>query len=379
MPKTSNSGRQPLRDNKGYKGPVKESNKDKTNKTGQSSWGLFGSPERTTVDSKVGSCLMMCTEIPVGGCLKYFLQNWKMITTDQWVLSIIEEGYKLEFLQRPAWTGIKKTIISHKNADIFLAEMNSLSEKNAIEKVFFPESLTGFYSTLFLVPKKNGKMRPVTNLKPLNAHLKKVHFKMDTMSKVINLVKPKDWAISIDLSDAYFHVPIFQKHHPYMRFCIANQCYQWKAMCFGPTCAPRIFTKLVSVVAAYLRTQNIRMSVYLDDWLIVNQNQQQLVQDRLKCLNLLVSLGFMINIDKSSLVPSQVITYLGGVFHLDKGLVYPTMERIEKLQILLEKMLSGQNLAIDFLKILGMMASCIELIPNARLFMRPIQLHLLSF
>ncbi|VDH88860.1 Hypothetical predicted protein [Mytilus galloprovincialis] len=70
---------------------------------------------------------------------------------------------------------------------------------------------------------------------------------------------------------------------------------------------------------------------------------------------------------------------LRGVFHLDKGLVYPTMERIEKLQILLEKMLSGQNLALDFLKILGMMASCIELIPNARLFMRPIQLHLLSF
>ncbi|CAC5402811.1 unnamed protein product [Mytilus coruscus] len=61
------------------------------------------------------------------------------------------------------------------------------------------------------------------------------------------------------------------------------------------------------------------MSVYLDDWLIVNQDQQQLVQDRLKCLNLLVSLGFMINTDKSSLVPSQVITYLGGVFHLDKG------------------------------------------------------------
>ncbi|CAC5402810.1 unnamed protein product [Mytilus coruscus] len=222
VPKTSNSGRQPQRDNQGYKGPAKESNR---NKTGQSSWGSFGSPERTTVDSKVGSSLMTCTEIPVGGRLKYFLQNWKMITTDQLVLSIIEEGYKLEFLQRPAWTGIKKTIISHKNTDIFLAEINSLLEKDAIEKMNFPEYLLGFYSTLFLVPKKNGKMRPVTNLKPLNAHLKKVHFKMDTMSKVINLVKPKDWAISIDLSDAYFHVPIFQKHRPYMRFCIANQCY----------------------------------------------------------------------------------------------------------------------------------------------------------
>ncbi|CAC5406579.1 unnamed protein product [Mytilus coruscus] len=38
-----------------------------------------------------------------------------------------------------------------------------------------------------------------------------------------------------------------------------------------------------------------------------------------------------------------------------------------------------QVTALDFLHLLGIMASCIELIPNARLYMRPIQLHLLSF
>lgn len=109
-------------------------------------------------------------------------------------------------------------------------------------------------------------MIPVTNLKPLNAPLRNVHFKMHTMKKVINLLKPRHWAISLDLSDAYLHVPIFQKHRRFMRFCVANQCHQWRAMFFGPTCAPRIFTKLVTVVAAYLRIKNIRIVVYLDDW-----------------------------------------------------------------------------------------------------------------
>jgi hypothetical protein len=55
------------------------------------------------------------------------------------------------------------------------------------------EKPTGFYSTLFLVPKKNDKMRPVINLKPLNGYLKKTHFKMDTLSKVLNIVKTGDW------------------------------------------------------------------------------------------------------------------------------------------------------------------------------------------
>jgi hypothetical protein len=58
----------------------------------------------------------------------------------------------------------------------------------SIEKVHYPESVTSFYSTLFLVLKKTEKMRMVTNMKPLNIHLKKIHFKMNTMSKVLNLV-----------------------------------------------------------------------------------------------------------------------------------------------------------------------------------------------
>ena len=97
-----------------------------------------------------------------------------------------------------------------KNLDTFETEINTLVEKNVIEKVEFPQSLTGFYSTLFLVPKKNGKMRMVTNLKPLNSFLKKIHFKMDTMQKVINLVKPKDWAISLDLSEGTFMYQFFK-------------------------------------------------------------------------------------------------------------------------------------------------------------------------
>ena len=222
-------------------------------------------------------------------------------------------------------------------------------------------------------------MRPVINLRPLNQYLKKTHFKMDTLAKVINLVKPNDWAFSVDLSDAYLHVPIFPSHRKFLRFCIQGQCFQWKALCFGPTSAPRVFTKIVSVVAAYLRAQNILLAEYLDDWLSVNQLKNQLFQDREKCLNLLTSLGFMINSQKSNLIPTQNLTYLGGVFYFNKGIVCPTAERIAKLNLAIQKICNGQNRAQDFLHLLGIMASCIEMIPNSRLFMRPIQLHLLAF
>jgi hypothetical protein len=73
------------------------------------------------------------------------------------------------------------------------------------------------------------------------------------------------------------------------------------------------------------------------------------------------------------------ITYIGAMFCLKEGIVRPTSERITKLLLRIENILKMESLATarDFLHLLVIMASCIELIPNARLFMRPIQLHLL--
>jgi len=61
-------------------------------------------------------------------------------------------------------------------------EISSLREKGAISVVADP-SLTHteekFFSTLFLVPKKNRSMRPVINLKALNKWVETPYFKME--------------------------------------------------------------------------------------------------------------------------------------------------------------------------------------------------------
>ncbi|KAG1032602.1 hypothetical protein G6F43_013737 [Rhizopus delemar] len=40
-----------------------------------------------------------------GGRLKYFLENWKRITTHPWPLSVIEHGYRLQFTKTPQSMG----------------------------------------------------------------------------------------------------------------------------------------------------------------------------------------------------------------------------------------------------------------------------------
>ena len=320
----------------------------------------------------------MYPQIPVGGRLQFFIKEWEK-TDDKWVLSTIAEGLKFEFISKPKWIGIKETCVPVKNLPIILTEVESLLEKGAIEPVPISQINSGFYSTFFLVPKKTGDLRPIINLRPLNRYMSKQHFRMDTLTKVLNLVKPKDWAISLDLTDAYLHIPIHKSHRKYLRFSIQGQVFQFRALPFGPSQSPRCFTKIISVVTAHFRMHNMRLASYLDDWLIVNAIKKMLLLDRERLLNLLQKLGFLVNWEKSSLVPSQNITFIGAVFQFQRSLVLPTQERIVKLHSAIHSLIEGHNTAHDFLHLLGLMASCIELIPNARLYMRPIQLHLLHF
>ncbi|MCG8093560.1 MAG: hypothetical protein JAZ17_08020, partial [Candidatus Thiodiazotropha endolucinida] len=247
---------------------------------------------------------------------------------------------------------MRQTNANAKDLDILLSEVNKLLRNGAIEPVPPEKMQAGFYSTFFLVPKKSGEMRPVINLRPLNRYLRKQHFKMDCLSKVMNLVQLGDWAISIDLKEAYLHVPLHVAHRKFLCFCIQGKAFQFTCLCFGPSQAPRNFTKIV--VAAHLRMQNLRLSVYLDDWFLVNQIREMLLRDKTRALNLLAELGFLVNLEKSTLHPSQTIIYIGTVFHLEKGIVCPTLERIQKIQLAIQN-LRQEKTAQSFLHLLGLM------------------------
>ncbi|XP_045212562.2 uncharacterized protein LOC123563664 [Mercenaria mercenaria] len=72
------------------------------------------------------------------------------------------------------------------------------------------------------------------------------------------------------------------------------------------------------------------------------------------------------------------MTYIGAHFSLGLGLVYPTQDRVQSLKCAVWNLLNGQNTAHHYMVLLGKIASCLDLIPNARLFMRPIQIHMLQ-
>ena len=68
-------------------------------------------------------------------------------------------------------------------------------KKGAIERVLNKSTL-GFYSLLFVIPKKNGKLHLVIDLRSLNRNLRKEKFHMETPANLRHSIQKGDWVIS---------------------------------------------------------------------------------------------------------------------------------------------------------------------------------------
>ena len=180
---------------------------------------------------------------------------------------MIQYGYRPEFHSKPPlmlhpWQNLAS------NSPRIAEAVQSLLQKNAVRLVDLSRDGQGFYSHLFVVPKKSGGLRPVLNLSALNKYVRNHQFRMETNRSVIAAVQPDDWMISIDLKDAYFHIAIHPECHRYFRFVANGKVYEYTALPFGLSTAPRIFTSIVNVPVGALHKMAVKLHPHLDDWLV---------------------------------------------------------------------------------------------------------------
>ena len=127
--------------------------------------------------------------------------------------------------------------------------------KDSLEIVLDPDP--GFYSCLFLVD-------PMIDLSHLNEFVLQTPFKMETVASAL---------LSIDLKDVYFQIPVHQSSRKLLRFLSEGTVYQFKALCFGLSTAPQVFTKVFAAVSTWAHSHGIRLLRYLDDWLVLASSE----------------------------------------------------------------------------------------------------------
>ncbi|KYN15932.1 hypothetical protein ALC57_11825, partial [Trachymyrmex cornetzi] len=188
------------------------------------------------------------------GRLGHFLHIWKIITSDQEVLSAIQ-GYKIPFFSPPPPRPVlREPVFSTVTAAHCNNEIKSLLKKGVVYPV--QSLLDQFLSSSFLTEKPSGGMRFILNLRELNTYILPFHFKLEDWQTVVRLMLPNVEMASLDLKDAYFLLPIHPCFRKYLRFQWKSVTYEFGALPFSlATTAPYIFTKVLRAVVAYLRAE----------------------------------------------------------------------------------------------------------------------------
>jgi hypothetical protein len=190
-------------------------------------------------------------QFPVGARLTHFLHRWMDLFPDNlWAPQVVEQGVKISFTSPPPLTSTPRWIQVPRDpvrAQALREEVKALISKEAIEIVRDP-STPGFYAHVFVVPKPDGRWRPIIDLSLLNTFISAPTFRMETTQNLKRSILPQEFAVSLDLADAYLHVPMHRSTRKFLRFALDGQVFAFRAMPFGLNLSPWIFTRLMDTV-----------------------------------------------------------------------------------------------------------------------------------
>ena len=113
--------------------------------------------------------------------------------------------------------------------------------------------------------------------------------------------------------DAYFTIPIHPDHYKYLRIEWNSTLLEFVCLPFGISLAPRVFHQGVETFFRSIHNKGIRLVIYLVDMATISSSRELSSQEAAIVVQILEFLEFIINKEKSVLIPSQKIVFFGYI------------------------------------------------------------------
>ena len=228
-------------------------------------------------------------------------------------------GQSIEFTQTPVQ--IKPPFQpkwSQEEAEFIDSEIFSLLGKGVIRQ---SKHETGeFISSVFLRPKGDGSYRSLPPFQ--NGH------NLDCCCD------DETWMLymaSIDLKDAYYSVSIATLDRIYLKFSWQGNLYEFTCFPNGLAFCPRKFTKLLKPVYSTFRPMGHLSVAYIDDSYLQADLYDHCVQNVIDTVTF-DKLGLVVHPEKSVLVPTQRLVFLGFILDSILMTIFLTPEKAGRVK-----------------------------------------------
>lgn len=237
---------------------------------------------------------------------------WQRIGASETVIDWVTNGVQMCFNREPEPSVCKNPAFTVAESEFVSAEIDKLLSNGVVERV---NMIPRCVSPLKVVPKKNGKFRLICDLRYLNSCCEIPRFSSEDVSVLPQIMGSNDRAVTLDLSDGFYHFPIHPDFRTYLGFQHRGRWYVWCRLPFGWSGSPYFFHKCIRVIIEYLRSvHHLSIMAYVDDFLLAGSQRD--IGDQVQLLlSTLSDLGLSVNRDKSCLSPANTVTYLGFDVH----------------------------------------------------------------
>ena len=146
-------------------------------------------------------------------------------------------------------------------------------------------------------------------------------FTVDGVGKVAQCAWPGAHQVTIDHKSGYHHVALEPTSWQYFGFEWEDEFYVFTVLYFGWFSTPFIYASLSQAVARYLRSRDVPVLTWIDDFYVTNFRSTQLLEPNQQfvaaqaaaslVLDGLYQAGYFISILKCELAPSTRLVFLG--------------------------------------------------------------------
>ena len=307
------------------------------------------------------------------GRLKDHVGGWKSLTSDPIILDAIKH-YHIEFGEDLPFQFFqpKQMHFSLSERAIINEEIAKLLNKGVVEPTHCEEG--DFTSTIFVRPKKDGTYRMILNLKTLNEFVSYYHFKMDNIQTALKLMRRGCFMASVDLKDAYYSVPIATEDRKYLKFEWQGSYFQYTCLPNGLACAPRLFTKILKPVYSHIRSLGHICMGHIDDSLLLGYNYSACAKNIQDTVDVFIKLGFVIHPEKSVLVPSQQLEFLGFLLNSVNMTIRLPPIKAERVRLACQSLLHKSKMSIrEVAQVIGLIVSSFPGVQFGELYYRNLE------
>lgn len=227
-------------------------------------------------------------------------------------------------------------------------------------------------SPVHLVPKEGPKKyRLVFNMVRTNSGLPKETCKYETFDSVLGMLGKGWFMVTLDLLDGYHHVEIEEDSRKFLGLRWLGKWYRWRALPFGGSFSPRVFTKIIRTFLKKWRKAGLFVTAYVDDFLIAGPTLEAVLFAREVVMSDLRDSGFLVHPGKGAWEPSQRVKYLGLTLNTRMGMVEIPEDKKAKYHKLLQLVTNREECtARELASVAGKILSISRAFLPARLYTR---------